>query len=528
MLKALLKKQFWETASFFFLNSKDGKRRSTGAIVGFALLMLYAFGAVVAMFTMLSWTLCAPFVQNGLSWVYFAFMATLATSFSVIGSVFSAKSKLFEAKDNELLLSMPLPSWAILFTRMTGLYAMAFLFEAIVFVPAVVVYFIVAGFSMLPALFCLLLIFLMPFGVLAISSLLGWLIALITARFPAKNLITVLLLFAFFALYTVAYTKINEALNFILANGAAVGNVMQTWLFPFYLIGLAATGNALGFLGFFAIFGGVFALAYLLLSATFFRVVTMKRGGVQTKYKERTIKRTSAFSALLRKELARLKNPMILFNAALGSILFLVLCVFALFNTELCNEIVRSGVEKGEVAVILAVILCFIASSNMLTASSVSLEGETLWILRSSPVATKEIFAAKIATHALVTALPAAIAAAVVCALLKIPVGLAALVLFTVLAITVLCATAGLAINLKMPNLTWTNEVAVVKQSLSTMLGMFAGWGASALVIIGHFAFGKYLPAAGYLTIVGALFVVLAVPLILWLLKRGVKIFERL
>ena len=156
MLKLLFKKQAMETLSFFTMGGKygtNGKRRSPLFIAVIALLLLYGIGATVFMLGYLSWTLCEAFVQSGLTGVYFAMNATMATAIALIGSMFMAKSKLFEAKDNDLLLSMPFPTWTILFSRITGLYGMAFLFSSIAFIPACVVYFIQTGVALLPALF---------------------------------------------------------------------------------------------------------------------------------------------------------------------------------------------------------------------------------------------------------------------------------------------------------------------------------------------------------------------------------------
>ena len=82
MLKTLIKKQFLEVASFF-TQGKDGKRRKSGAIFGFIALMIYGAGAMCAMFALLAHSLCAPLVEAGQGWVYFAFMGVMATAFGI-------------------------------------------------------------------------------------------------------------------------------------------------------------------------------------------------------------------------------------------------------------------------------------------------------------------------------------------------------------------------------------------------------------------------------------------------------------
>lgn len=530
MLKALLKKQFAELLSAFAFRSGEKKQHKTGMLVLVGILMLYALAAMVYLMWTLSDSMCQAMLAIGKPWVYFAFMGTLAFGTGLIGSVFMTKSILYEAKDNDLLLSMPIPPKALLLVRMIALYAMAFLFTSIAFIPCIVRYFTLTTFSVLPLIFCILITLLLPLGVLAVSCLLGWLIAVLTARLPAKNLITTVLLIAFFIGYAVLVSNMNEVLTFIMTNGEALAQGFENpLLLVFRQMGVGAAGDILSMVVFTLIFVGVFALTYLLLSVTFLKTATMKKSGAKAKYVERQSKSRSAFWAIFFKECNRyLKNPMILFNCGIGSVLCVVFAGFALFNGELCSTIAHAPIYKGEVAIIVTVILCFIAASNIISASSISLEGQNLWLLRSMPVSAMEIFGAKTAFHVAYTIIPLAPVTVLICVLLEIPVLMTVCAIVTLICITLLCATLGLVINLKMPNLKWTNEIVAVKQSFSVLLAMFACWGVSLLVIGGYFLFGKYLYAELYLTLVSCLFVAVSALLWWWVYKRGVRVFETL
>lgn len=89
-----------------------------------------------------------------------------------------------------------------------------------------------------------------------------------------------------------------------------------------------------------------------------------------------------------------------------------------------------------------------------------------------------------------------------------------------------LMAMVGLVLGLKMPNLTWTNENAPIKQSISVMIAMFGGWilcvGMGALYFIGGWIIG----AAVYLAMVAVLFAGLGIGCYVWLKKRGTEIFR--
>ncbi len=526
MLKALLKKQLLENYAFLF-QGKNGKKRSAGAMAGFALLLLYGLGAMVYMFYAIGKMLCVPFAAQGLDWAYFAFMGLLATGFGVIGGMFTAKAKLYEAKDNDLLFSMPIPAWLVLFSRMIGLYLYVLLFEALVFIPAVVCYFVEVGFA-LPVLFGSLLSFLfLPLGSLAVCALLGWLLALAAAKLPWKNLLTTLLSVGFMVGYFFLYSKLNEYMTYMIANGGKVAAKMKTALYPFAKLGLACAGDILAWALYALIFGGVFALAYTVISLTYLRLVTANRGGKKTKYKSKTGKRSSPYLALLKREGIRyIKNPMVALNCFLGTIFFVVLPFLPLFAGEIKTLVKMLSGEQA--ALVLAVALTTVASMNMLSASSVSLEGDSLWILRSLPLSTEKILSVKAGFHFFVTAIPAWISGVVLGCIFHIPAGYLLLALVAATAFILLMAVSGLVFNLKMPNMHWTNELAVVKQSMSTMVGLFTSWGVVIALVGGYFLFGNALFAGGYFLVCIAALCVASGLLIWWLTTRGKGIFEEL
>ena len=532
MLKALLRKQ-WIGITAFFKQGKDGKARKPMLVAGLIFLVLYAVGAGGVMFWLMADYLCLAFVQMGLDWAYFALFGLLATGFGVIGGVFMAKSKLYEAKDNEMLFAMPIPSWMILFSRMLGLYVFTLLFEALVFLPALAQYLIIVGFSAKVLLLGIVLQFLMPFGALALCCLLGFLVALLTAKMPFKNLLTIVFFLAFFVAYMAVYSKINLFMEYLLSNGEAVGNLMANAFYPFGQLGRAAMGDWVAFLIFLAIFIGLFALVYAVMSATYFRVATMKTGERRPRYVEKTAKNGSMFFALLKKEFLRfIKSPAYFLNTAMGSLLMLIVFVMMLIKNDLFGitpEMLGSIPELQKATPLLLVaICCFMGVSNTISASSISLEGDSIWVLQSLPVEEKKIFNAKISLHFIMTAIPTIFCVIAFGLMLEVSVWYILFSAMIMMAFVALCSVFGLVINLKMPNLHWTNETAAVKQSMSTLVAMLGGWGFVLLPVGLYFAFGKYMPIWSYMLLWLAVFSVAAVALLTWLYKRGGAVFAKL
>ena len=74
-------------------------------------------------------------------------MGLLATVLGIVGSAFMAYSGLYEAKDNELLLSMPVPTSYILASRVASLFVLDLFYAVLIGAPLIGVYFYHHGFS---------------------------------------------------------------------------------------------------------------------------------------------------------------------------------------------------------------------------------------------------------------------------------------------------------------------------------------------------------------------------------------------
>ena len=129
MLKLLLKKQMTEIFRSFFYNAKKNEARtpvSTAVYIAlFVILMVFVVGGVSAA---LSFFICGPLVSAGMDWLYFALNGLLSVAFGAFGSVFNTFSSLYLSKDNDLLLSLPIPVHIIMTSRLLGVYLMGLMY----------------------------------------------------------------------------------------------------------------------------------------------------------------------------------------------------------------------------------------------------------------------------------------------------------------------------------------------------------------------------------------------------------------
>lgn len=533
MIKALLKKQLLETFAGFVRKGKNGKKCSKAAGIGFGLLYIYVFGVFISMFYMLADTLCAPLSMAGFGWLYFAIMGMISLLMGVVGSVFITYSTLYQAKDNDLLLSMPIPVSKILLTRLFGVYVMGLLFEVLVMIPTLIVWINQGSAGGVGIILSIVIPLVLSLLVLSLSCILGWVVAQVAGRMRGrgKSFAMVALSLGFIAIYYYGYSKAYAALTDILMNPVGAAEAVKSILYPFYHMGLAAEGNFDSMLIFTAIIAGVFAVVYLLLSRSFLKMATTKKGEMKRRYKEKAVKTAGVEQALLRKELKRFTSSAnYMMNCGLGLVFMVVAAVFLLIKGDLILQYMPlfSNIDEGIIPMGMTAMLCMMASMNDITAPSVSLEGKNLWILQVLPVDPWKVLKAKIQLQLILSAIPMLFLIVSMLIVVRPEAGFVIVMPITVVLFAVFMALLGLVLNLKAPNLTWTNEIVPIKQSMSVMLTMFGGMGLVLGFGVGYYLLMDVVDALIYLIGVDVLLASATIGFIRWLKYKGSKIFASL
>lgn len=535
MLKLLLKKQLMEVNTWLLQNKKTGKRRSNISMAVMIVVYAVLFICLGMIFFGTGYMLCEPLVIAGLGWLYFSIMGLMAVMLGVFGSVFNTYATLYKAKDNELLLSMPIPPSRILAVRLFGVWMWSLIYEAIVFVPALIVYWIIingeGGLSFTIILFGILLLILLSVFILTLSCILGWVVAKIGGKLKNKSIVTVLISLVFIALYYFCYAKAYTILQSILQNAQTVGQNVKGAAYPLYLLGRSGEGDVVSMLLFTLIIAAVFALVYLIMSRSFIKMATSNKGEKRAKYKEKDAKLRSINGALLFKEIKRfISSAVYMLNCGLGTILLPVAGIFMLVKADSIQSIVASymGNNLSLVVLIACAALCVMASMNDITAPSISLEGKSLWIIQSLPVPAWRVLVAKLKTHLLVTEIPMIFCSVCTVIAIRPPIFTAILLFVMPMLFVLLSASFGLMVNLKAPNLNWTDETVPVKQSMGILLSLFGGWGFVIVIGILYFLIHVFVSTEIFLLICTAFIGILCVVIIFWLKNKGSVIFEKL
>ncbi len=528
MLKALLKKQFMEMNAWLLQNRKTGKARTkrAAAALGFSYALLIVCLGVFFFF--LSKQICAPLHQLGLDWLYFVIAGLAAIAMGVFGSVFNTYTSLYQAKDNDLLLSLPIRPRYILLARLSGVWFWGTVFSGMIFLPALLVYWTVGQVTFGILLSGLLLLLTVSVLVLVLSCLLGWVVAKLSTRLKNKSIITVLISVIFFAIYYYVYFRAEALLQKLVANALTVGLKIRSSAYPLYAFGRAGEGRPLFLLGVCAAAALLLALAYLLLSHSFLRLATTNYGAAKRRYTERLTKCKSVRRALLGREFRHyLSSPTYMLNCSLG-VLFLPGIAIAAIVKRDSLQLLAEVLPDGLTVLLACGILCMLAAMNDLTAPSVSLEGKSIWLVQTLPVPAWQALEAKLRLHLILT-LPFTLLCGVCLSAVFALTAADALLMLAASALFVLfSAVFGLAVNLKTPNLKWTNETVAVKQGAAVIVSLFGSWAAVILLGFGYYLLRNALTARVFLGLCSIVLLLVSAALLLWIRRHGSKIFATL
>lgn len=500
MIKTLLSLRLKALFAGMTVQGRQKKKRGIGMVILFVVLYLYVGAVALGMMGVTFYSLAEPYHSMGLDWLYFAMSGLMALGFSVIGSVFTTQSQLFDAKDNALLLSMPIPPRLILLSRVIPLLGLNMVFSCIVILPATVVYayFIRCSFALIVGQ----LISLVAVSLLAqaIGCLLGWLLHLLLSKIN-KSVASLVYMIAFLVPYFYLVSKANEIMTSMITQGQTIADTVS-WIWPIYALGKGSAGQLLYSLGSLVLCAICFTAAYAVLSATFLKSATSVSAG--RKRRKLDLSRGSSASpanAIFSKELRKFLNtPVYLTNMGLGLVMTLALAVAGIWFRKDLMPLLEALQLQKYAALLVCGIVAYLGCMTAISCPSVSLEGKNLWILKSMPISSKGILLAKLGLHNRLAIPVNALAGLILsvgygCSLPEILL----CVLFCGIS-ALLYGLIGMNAGLKWAKLDYISEAYPCKQSMAVMVAMFGSMGIPmALALLYIFVLRDHLSPMVYL-----------------------------
>ncbi|MBO4887157.1 MAG: hypothetical protein J5589_02430 [Firmicutes bacterium] len=532
MLKFLIKKQLLEVFRGYFYDAKKNRMRSKVQvalwIVFFIVLMV---GMMGGLFTAMALSLCEGLNAAGVGWLYYTLMGFVAIVLGAFGSVFSTYSSLYLAKDNDLLLSLPIPVRTIIISRLITVFLMGAMYSAVATIPAVIVDWIITRAGVVRILGGLIWLLIITVIVMLLSVTLGWVVARISLKLKNKSIVTTLIAIAFIGLYYYVYFQAIDLIRDLLANAASYGGRIKGAAYGIYLFGRTGEGDFTAIAIFLAVTAVLCVLIWRLLSRSFLKIATTKASAPRVRYQEKTHRARGPLAALVLKELGRFTSSSnYMLNCGLGVLLIPASGIFLLVKGgEICEVLDLVFTARPDTSALLILTMVFMLSIMIDNAApAVSLEGKSIWIPQSLPVSPGTVLRAKMVSQLILSAplmLFAAICGAVI---LKTSVAVRILLVLMTLAFSVFSALFNTVIGTKLPVLTWTSELVPIKQTAAVAIALFGGWFASILPVGLYLLIGYQLGAALYLAIWTVLLCGIDLLLLRWMDSKGAAIFAAL
>lgn len=526
MIRALFHKQMLEIFDVMFRHGRGQRERSyfgTIASVAVLVFVLYILGRFLYNVADLT---CELFVSDETGWSYFAVVGILATVLGVLSSVFTVHSTVYQAKDNELLLSMPIRPGMILLMRLFSSYVICFVFEAVAIVPFYLVYWKTFHPGIGPVVLDALTLLVFPLLALVISCALGWVLALIGSKLPRRirNLINFIISFVFVIYFLNLSIEASSYMQ-LLQNNSAQGKVlMQILTYPFVCMGKSALGSLGSFLLLVLILGVLSAIVYLLLGLSFRNLSTARNQGRVKEYREKELRSSSLKIALLRKEFRRFfSNSSYFMNSSIGTILLLVSFVLMICNYRKLGNGISQLLMFSDTAplVIGIIVICIMIGINTISASSISMEGKNLWLMKSLPVSESDLINSKLMLHLIITVIPQLLCSVTLATMIGHETKYRILVILIPLLFALFSAELGMILNLLYPKLDWVSESNAVRRTTSTRLSVLISW---ALVLFCTFIYRR-LPDGTDMTVflaaICAILVLLVAAFYWWIHRKG-------
>lgn len=458
-------------------------------------------------------------------------MSLVAVILGFFFSLFAAQGVVFGAKDNDLMLALPISPFVLMLSRTLALYLENLVSTVFVLLPAGVIYLWYGGPGGWPVLPLLLLssLFLNLLPTL-LTLIVGFVLAWLAGRFPRKALASSLAQLVLLALLLVGSIWLSTSMHNVGTAVPAILTFFQGWGRPFLMLANGVSGgDLLQLLALYALCLIPFLAVVWLFAWQYKSMITrLSTHRTRSDYKLGKLSASGQRGALLRKEARRwFGTPSYVFNTGIGLLMLPGAGIAALIYRESIAQFLTMA--RGlSLAPLLMVGIGFCLSTVAITGSSISLEGKQLWLLQCAPVPVTTILGMKVVFQLLVV-LPFLVVSWV---MLSLAFALSpvewVLLLADSLLFALLCAPFGLWINLHFPKLDAVNDVIVVKQSASAMLSTFL----PMVLVLAFFLLWVFaqnlLGSLGMLLLYGVVLAAAALVFLLLFIRQGERLFHQL
>ena len=533
-LLSLIKASMTENMNLFRVKTKNQSQTSKKIIP------IVLFGLVFFSIWSYANILMESLIEVHLEYVLLTLFVGITSLLTIIEGIYKSSNLLFNCKDDNMLLSLPIKKSTILFIRMFKFYVFELLYNSMFLIPGIIVYATKVSVGISFYIVSIIAILLLPIIPIVISCIIGFITTAFSSRFKFKNIVQIVVSMALILVALYASYNVQGMLQGLGENASNINEIISKIYYPAgAYIKLVLEFNIQDLLIFIGIHILISVVAIFILSKVYFKINSRVKSisvttGSNKKYK---IKTNKPLISLIKKELSKfISSPVFVTNAAFSLILFIIATVLICVKIDSVPELLASkGLEisveqiQSYIPVVLFGLIIFASFMSSITSSMISLEGRSFNILKSLPVKPSKIIMSKI--YAAVAIMIPFILVGDIIVFVRFNFNILEIIGIIIVSILLplISETIGLLVNLKYPKMDAENDTEVVKQSMSSTIAVFVGMGVTGFTI-GILIVCAMSNLANYLTIaIGAIVsAVFYLILLLYMKKRSVKDFNKI
>lgn len=471
--------------------SSDKKKNFSSKIV-----ILFLSCMIIGVSFSYAYMFAEPLKAVNMTYVMLQLFAIAVSIFALMECVYKVQGILFDARDNDLLFSMPIKKKTIISARLIKLLTFEYIFDFIFFTPAIIVYANLENPTIEYWIASIIMLLLLPVFPTVIGSAVGYLIKVFSNKFKKRKIIqTITTLISTLAIMYFAFNLQNIMLN-ISNNATNINNVISNIYYPIKLyISLIHSFNIKDLAILILINIAISIVFVKIFSISYFKVISKSSEiNKKSKYKLNN-KANSQLKALLKKDFKKFfASPVYIVNAGFGLILLIIISICICVNFEGTVNLITSNVLNENLGIDLQTIISFIPIGflaiisfviplSMVSAASISIEGKSFGFLKTLPISAKKILLSKVLMSDLIIFIPTILCAIILAIRFNFSLISIIQIVLACIVLTNFTSTFGLIINLFFPKMDAKNDIEVVKQSVSTLVATFAGMFICGIII---------------------------------------------
>ncbi len=474
-------------------NRKRGKKKARARSIG-ATLLLYLFISIIftGFVTLILAGTSMQVVGTRQESIIFMLPMALAVLMNVIGSAYTVSDQVYGAKDNHILIPMPIPVKTIVKSKLASL-TLSVTLGSLIFMLGQLIAYVLGAFakgvgsstmivSILLQVFMYVPTILFSVGLVMIFA---YVISLFNLPPKFKNAISIVISMIFGILYFFICFRAQGIASSFEENSSRIFEALNGNWNLFFIGGEGiSTVNVIYILIYSLVCIIPFVIGFRLMVSSYLKVSTRNVKFKKIKYSGNTAGAKSPIRTLYHVNMKRLTmSTMYFMTCCMGYLIFVLAAVALVIKQDAINNLVymiAMGLNTDPSVGVDIIVLIFAMGtgyinslSSQAASSGLSIEGQAFSILRSMPISEKELILSKLAFPLSLGVVPNLLLSTIVCIVMK-PSLLIMMVMYLLpIAQVILYAIIGTYFGVKYPYFDWNTENQAFKNSKAAKVTTF-------------------------------------------------------